>query len=126
MGDHFTAIGGLFVCLAIGLATAALGCGSTTEVVSQETGSKVQAAVQNFQDLAANHCKVDGGDAGTVVHQATKTLVQAAVRHPGTLVNGVPMAKVIQKASSPARQCGYTTEARQISLAVLTASDSPN
>lgn len=126
MSDHFTPVGGFLTCLAVGLATAALGCGSTTEVVSQESGRKVTEAVQQIQTLADNGCKVEGGDAGTVVHAATQTLVQAAVRHPGTLVNGVPMAKVIQQASGPARKCGYTTEARQLSLAVLTASDSAN
>ena len=126
MGDNSKAIGGFFTCLVVGLATAALGCGSTTEVVSQETGSRVQAAVQQVQDLAANGCKVSGGDAGTTVHQATKVLVQAAAKHPGTLVGGVPLAQVIQKASAPARQCGYTQEAKQIALAVLTANNTSN
>ena len=103
-----------------------MGCGSSTEQVSSQTSTAIRSSVSQLQTIASAGCKISGGDAGLVVDKATKTLVGAAAHHPGSTVDGVPIGKVIHQAAPPARKCGFTDQARQISLAALAASTSSN
>ncbi|MEI7560093.1 MAG: hypothetical protein WCJ63_05805 [Actinomycetes bacterium] len=105
---------------------ALMGCGSSTEQVSGQTSTAIRSSVLQLQTIASGGCKISGGDAGLVVDKATKTLVGAAARHPGSTVDGVPIGKLIHQAAPAARKCGFTDQARQISLAALAASTSSN
>ena len=119
----------------IGMTTAAvsaaaclgvLGCGAQAEEVSTTTANEVRASIAQIEGISKSGCRLVTGDTGLMLQNATSTLVTAAAHHPGATVGGLPMSQLIMAAAAPARRCGYTDQAKRISLAALGAAAKTN